>query len=190
MQAPPISAAPNLGADLNQAVAAQATPTQPPPTQPTDELQSWQMAVHRLDDARAALASGQAAAARVLIERTLTEFPEEPALLRFLGVARLHEGDLPGAADAFARAHRADPSLADRPLAPGAFQRERRTIDSVLGRVAPLASRTDSADLWLVAVVLNQALGREAQAARLLDRAIETGLDVEIASALARALGR
>lgn len=100
------------GTDAVLAAAAQAPSSAGPVTVVADEplavRRRWVMILGFLSDE--ALARGEAAEAEALLHRALAVMPENPGVLRSLGLLRNRTGDHPGAIEAFGRSLAADPN--------------------------------------------------------------------------------
>lgn len=128
------------------------------------------------------LARGDNAQAIARLSEAISADDADAGSQRALALALLREGRLAEGVAMMRSAYENDPSLARDPISADALgQRGERELALLVRRVALYANRVDSASAWLSEAVLMQAQGRDAHARRMIERALESGLDPAIA---------
>ncbi len=136
------------------------------------------------------LGYGDAERAIALYREHLEADPEDMGAVRGLGVALL-AADRPEDAIATIRyAYVTDPSLANDPMGTWIGGDDVREVRALVNRAVRHANRVESASAWLTVAVLMQAEGRVGPGEKMLERAAELGLDLEVARAMRGALTR
>lgn len=110
----------------------------------------------------------------------LREAPDDMEFRRLLGLALLLDGQTPEGIEELAKAYETDPNLAARPLPPETFKGYESELRRAVSATVALAHRGRSHRPWLAASILMLAEGRAATAARMLDRAVKSGLPPEV----------
>lgn len=178
---PPVIYTPNVVASPQPAVGT--TPTPPAAEQePATPVEAG----------RAALRRGEA-------ERAIRFFREhlrDPAndrdgeSQRLLALALLGANRADEAAAAMRKAYRTDVGLVELPFDPEVVGEDDRRVRALTVRAVEYANREKSADAWFLVAVLMQAQNRVAVARTVLQRAIDAGLERQIAEPMSEALGR
>jgi hypothetical protein len=153
------------------------------------------------DQALAALARGDHRAAAAYFEEVLRYEPTHASARRWLGIARMAGGDLAAGAAEVGGAYRAEPALARRPLPvdrlgprAGGMVRGWATGLALRAR-AGLGSDSDGgtvgasggADASLAHIMLLQSLGELDAARRVLESAVDRGLEARVGPEVVRA---
>lgn len=107
----------------------------------------------------------------------LSAYPDDSAAMRLLAVALLLDAKTKEGIELMGKAYDADPSLASAPLSRDVLPAKPDALRKAVNATVAAANRTNTARAWLAASVLMQAEGRDDQAARMLARAAERGLD-------------
>ncbi|GJM18373.1 MAG: hypothetical protein DHS20C14_05860 [Phycisphaeraceae bacterium] len=141
-----------------------------------------------MEEAGLELGFGEAERAITLYSQHLDADPEDMAAVRGLGVALVAVGRGEDAAATIRYAYVTDPALAGEPLGAWIAGDDARDLRRLVTDAVKHANRNDSASAWLTVAVLMQAEGRLAVALKMLDRAEERGLDLEVARAMRGAL--
>jgi len=121
--------------------------------------------------------------------RHLVDHPDDTATMRGLAVALLVDGRFTEGHAMMSMAYREDPSLADDPIDPTLYFGSERDFERTTRRCTIQANRARLSGSFLTVVVLMQAEGNSEAAGRVLGKARDAGLEVEVADALERALG-
>ncbi|MGE3109381.1 MAG: tetratricopeptide repeat protein [Phycisphaerales bacterium] len=157
------------------------TPPQATPAQPERELTP-------LEKADLALRDGDAEVAVTLYRDYLTKSPEDAQAARSLALALIQTRDIKEAVAVMQFVYDKHPSLASKPVLPAEVEDGARGLRRMLRAVVPFANRTRSASGYLTEVVIMQAEGRQADARRILRKAIDAGLQETIAKEFETAL--
>lgn len=136
-----------------------------------------------LEVARDLLAGGRVEAAIDQYRRHLGEEGEDFAAAAELGVALIEAGRGDDGVSLIAFAYSMDPALGSWPISDRILLDAKRWRKIVV-RGVQHANRRDSASAWLAVAVLMQGEGRRDVARRMLDRAVDRGLDASVAGAM------
>lgn len=144
-----------------------------------------------LERARLALSEGDAATAVKEYKAHLGEFTTDTLGLRELGLALVSDGRLSEGVAVIREAYAQRPALADEPVDLDAFGDAGPRLGTRLARrVSTYANRGEGSSDWLALSVILQAQGRDRMALHNLLKAVENGLESEIAVPLGDALRR
>ncbi len=149
-----------------------------PPTEPLSGFDAALVAIER----------GRYAAAAEALREYLAGEPEDLEIVRLLGIVELLDGKTGRGIETLARAYESDPYLAARPVGSEVLLDHPDSLRRAVGSAVGFAHRTGSPRAWLAAAVLMEAEGRRDQAAKMVDRAIEAGLDRSVADEMLFAL--
>lgn len=120
----------------------------------------------------------------------LDAHPDDTDAMRYLAMVLIDDRRVDQGVALMALAYEKNPKLAARPLPsdvlPGGASELRRRVNAV----SIYANQTHTASAWLTLAVLMQAEGREPVAARILRRAIDSGLTKSIADEMTLSLAR
>lgn len=133
------------------------------------------------------LRTGDADAAITAYQAHLEKVPNDPPVMRSLGLALLSAGRAGEAVEWIDAAYRHDPGLADAPVRRGAFGADDE-YRSNLELAGAYANRVKTAPAWLTLAVLMQAGGRYEDASTMIGRAAASGLDPAVADRFRLAL--
>lgn len=140
------------------------------------------------DAALVAIERGRYAAAAAALREYLAGEPEDMEIVRLLGIVELLDGKIDRGIETLAKAYESDPYLAARPVGSEVLLDHPDSLRRAVGAAVGYAHRTRSPRAWLAAAVLMEAEGRRDQAAKMIDRAIEAGLDRSVADEMLLAL--
>ncbi len=119
----------------------------------------------------------------------LTAWNSDGVATRNLGFAQIARGDAQDGARAVIRGYQLEPTMLQRPLAPGdlggigPFQ---RTLDNA----ARAASGSNSSEAWLTVAILQHAAGQRDQAVNALQKSRDAGLDKALLDQFTLELGK
>jgi hypothetical protein len=172
-----------------QAVPVQAPVSTPPavslpvvPAEPATPLEAGRSALRRGEAERAI--------------RLLKEHLRDPAherdgdTQRLLALALLSANRADEAAVIMRKAYRTDAGLVELPFDPVVVGEDDRRIRALTVRAVEFANREKSAEAWFLVSVLMQAQNRLVLARTILQRAVDAGLERQIAEPMSEALGR
>jgi tetratricopeptide (TPR) repeat protein len=134
------------------------------------------------------LRTGDANAAITAYQAHLEKSPNDPPVMRSLGLALLAAGRASEAVEWVDAAYATDPGLAGHPVGSGAFGADDE-YRSTLEFAGAYANRVKTAPAWLTLAVLMQAGGRTLDASIMIGRAAASGLDAVVADRFRLALG-
>ncbi|MCC6284349.1 MAG: hypothetical protein IT439_03455 [Phycisphaerales bacterium] len=144
-----------------------------------------------LERARLALAQNNAGEAVKEYKAHMAEFATDTVGLRELGFALIGEGRMSEGVAVIREAYAQRPALADEPVDLSVFGPEGVRIATRLARrVSTYANQGQGSSDWLALCVLLQAQDRDRMALHNLVKAVENGLESEIAVPLGDALRR
>lgn len=164
------------------------TPAAPAP-QPQPAPQTPAVEPTTLERAEAALAFGYPKEAVLALREHLRDHPTDSRATRLLAMALFEDRRVEEAVAVNAMAYENDPTLAWQRIHPDTFTTDRSLRARVESAVV-YANRVKTASAWLFVVTLMQAEGRDAVAAKMLDRAKQLGLKPAVADELALSLGK
>jgi len=141
-----------------------------------------------VEKARAATKNKSFAEAIKLFKEHLKSSPDDVLSSRQLAVSLIESKDVESGAALLRELYRKDPTLAEKPYAGGECGQDSSRLRDMVGRLSGHANKTGSPSAWLAVVVLMQADGRNAQAAKLLDKAKAGGLESDILTKFAAVL--
>jgi hypothetical protein len=145
-------------------------PPPPPPPPPTD-----------IEQARLDYAAGLLDSARTRLDAHLTATPGDADAMRLLSLVLLEGRHDEDAAAIMRGAYRKEPSLASSPLSVESLGLDGTRTHDMLGRAVSRAHKNKSASAWLLVAVIMQGEGRNQDAAAMLKRATDAGLEKELA---------
>lgn len=131
---------------------------------------------------------GEADAAITAYQAHLEKLPNDPPVMRSLGLALLAAGRAGEAVEWIDAAYATDPALAGHPVGAGVFGADDE-FRSNLELAGAYANRVKTAPAWLTLAVLFQAGGRTQDAGIMIGRAAASGLDAAVADRFRLALG-
>jgi hypothetical protein len=150
------------------------TPAPQPQPEPTPPLTS-----RELGDL--ALKIGEPEAAIDAYRKHLDAHPDDPEVMRRLGMAMIDARNVREGVAMVALAYRTDPRLCERPVPADLLGEARADLRTAVNRVSIYANNTDLASAWLTMAVLVQSEGRTDVARRMAERARTSGLDEALA---------
>lgn len=137
-----------------------------------------------VQQADAALAERNAEAAIELYEEHLAADPDDAVAMRSMGIALAAAGRLEDGFALVRLAYFRDPGLAKVAVDPGLLGSTPAGLRRLLVRCVQRAHRENTSSAWLMVAVLMQGEGRAEPGLRMLERADELGLEIEIVRAL------
>lgn len=146
-------------------------PSAPPPT--------------TVEKARMSVRNKGFADAIKLFKEHLKTTADDAISSRQLAVTLIESKDLDSGAALLRELYRKDPTLAEKPYVGGDCGQDSSRLRDMVGKLSAQANKSGSPSAWLAVVVLMQADGRTAQAAKILDKAKAGGLESEISSRFA-----
>jgi hypothetical protein len=144
-------------------------PARPPEVQPDPQV------------AQAAMISAAPAAAADSFRDHLKTQPDDFHAMRLYALALLSSKHPQEAADAMAKAYESDPLLAKEPIDLKAAGFEGARVAALVKAAEDAARQSKSSAGWLLAAVLHQAKGSQAQAFAALDSSRRLGLNADVA---------
>jgi hypothetical protein len=120
----------------------------------------------------------------------LRRVPDDPGAWRWLGIALLSDRKTKDAVDAFAKAYELNPAIADLPLEYDAMGMTKPELRELCSPLLTYARVTRSPHAAMMAAVIMDARGLDAQAVKLLDEARSRGLDPALTDRLRTAFRR
>jgi hypothetical protein len=136
------------------------------------------------------LRRGDAKEAALSFADYLTVYPDDTRISRMLAVSLLLDGQVGAGVALLAVAYTSDSSLAAEPLGRDDLPWRSDMVGRAVAATIARAQRDGDARAWLAAAVLMQAQGRREPAAKMVDRALQCGLDSALARELKLALKR
>ncbi len=167
---------PALDVNYQPGGTAQAAAPVPPPTH--EEVAGLAMSVGRYADAVEAL------------KLQLKGSPNDPAVMRRLGIAQLLARTWDDGFARIAKAYEADPVLSDVPLTSEELGVRDDVLRELTGRVVSRARQGRSRDAWMTAAILMQARGKHEQAITMLEAAKNSGMDATLYARMRQSLSR
>lgn len=147
---------------------------QPPPPPPTT-----------VEKARAATKSKTFPDAIKLFKEHLKTTADDTTASRQLSIALVESKDLDAGISLLRELYRKDPTLAEKPYVGADCGQDSTRLRDMVAKLSAHAHKSGSPSAWLGVVVLMQADGRAAQAAKMLEKAKAAGLETEVVSRFA-----
>jgi len=148
------------------------------------------MPLSALEVARLEMSIGETDGAIEAYRSHLSEYPSDWLAIRELGLAMIRVGNRGDGIAMIGYAYSMDPTLAYDAVPVSLFEESDKLLrDAVIGSVG-WGHRNPSASGWLSVAVLMQAEGRDGPALRMIERAVEYGLDSAVAEEMTKALSR
>ena len=118
----------------------------------------------------------------------LEEFPEDWVAVREMAVALLERRRVNDAVKLMHAAYLQNPELGIMPINGLLLGKSKEPLRKLVVRAVNATHREPSAEGWLMVSVLMQAQGRTELAGKMLDRAVELGLDTKITQGIVEAM--
>jgi hypothetical protein len=163
---------------LYQAPAAPAAPTAATPA--ASSASPATTAIRPLELANYAIVQRVPKVAIEALKREIREQGEQPETLRRLALALAMDRRWDDAGAVMRAAYRLDPKLGGTPLPLIGLEFDAMEWRALVAKAVSVANKGKSGSDWLLVAAFMQAEGREALAARMLERAAKNGLEPEI----------
>jgi len=122
--------------------------------------------------------------AAVELRKHLKDQPGDTEAMRTLAIALMEDRQLDDAAGVMRLAYRTDPKLGQDPMSARNLGYTAREFRELVTQMVEHAHRTESASAWMTVAALMQTEGRDELAKAMLERAMASGLEAEIADSL------
>lgn len=169
---------PALDVNYRPGVNPTSPPTAPAPPPTPDEI------------AKVAMSQGRYADAADALKLQLKNNPNDPAVMRRLGIAQLLARKWDDGFEQVARAYTTDPVLSDVPLSSEEVGVREDVLRELTGRVVTRARQGRSRDAWMTAAILMQSRDRSEQAITMLEAAKNAGMDASLYARMRQSLSR
>ena len=176
-----------VGPDQTYVVDPMTTSAGAPMVQSGDGSQQ-QRELTLLERADLTLHSGNAPAAIKLYRAYLDKYPDDAAASRSLAMALVDDHRIDQAVAVLALSYERQPRLAGTPIDPDTLSGSDMTHRRRFTAVMDYANRTKTASAYFAAAVLAQSEDRDGTAARLLDKAMQAGLNPRVGEEMKLAL--
>lgn len=141
-----------------------------------------------LEEATNAMSEGRIKDSIALFTSLTVQFPTDARILRALAIAQAADGDVSSAADTLMRSYLMNVGLCADGMSAQDFGFSSMRWRELLRQAVVKGHSSDRPEIWFFAATLMQAEGRVEPARRMLNRAIESGLDRDLARHMTAAL--
>lgn len=140
------------------------------------------------DESLLAMSEGRAQDAITILTALAIREPADADVLRRLAVAHAASGNVKGAAQTMMRAYTLDAGLCTSPMNAKSYGLSATRWRRLILDTVSTGHKSNRPDLWFLAATLMQAEGRPGPAKRMMDRAIDSGIEGDLGRRMQAAL--